>query len=281
MTAPPAPPLGCRAAAGFSLPELAVVLVIVTLLTSGLLVAVTAQQERVQNERTQARLEAAREAILGFAQAHGRLPCPATLASTGLESFCSNATGNCGAATTTTQAHGRCFAPYDGFVPAATLALAPVDSASRLLADAWDLPIRYAVPDYDRGGGNYSLTQTDGIRSQTLPALESAVQSMLHLCASGDGVSGAGTGTAACAAGQALTTRAVAVIHSSGRNGRTGGSGSDEQHNPNPNSPLAADRLFVSHETAPAGTPAGEFDDLIVIVSPYILYARLFAAGRL
>ncbi|MBP8785939.1 MAG: type II secretion system protein [Candidatus Dechloromonas phosphoritropha] len=62
---------------GFSLVELAIVLVIVALLTSGLLLGIAAQRNAAENVDAQRQLENIREALLGFAMANGRLPCPA------------------------------------------------------------------------------------------------------------------------------------------------------------------------------------------------------------
>lgn len=62
---------------GFSLVELAVVLIIVALLTGGLLLGVTAQRNAAEVVDARARLDAIREALLGYAMANGRLPCPA------------------------------------------------------------------------------------------------------------------------------------------------------------------------------------------------------------
>ena len=66
---------------GFTLVELAIVLVIVALLTSGLLMGITAQRTSAENVDAQRQLENIREALLGYAMAKGRLPCPADPAS--------------------------------------------------------------------------------------------------------------------------------------------------------------------------------------------------------
>lgn len=63
---------------GFSLIELAIVLVIVTLLTGGAITALRVQAQRSAFSDTQAALLEARDALLGYAINHGRLPCPAT-----------------------------------------------------------------------------------------------------------------------------------------------------------------------------------------------------------
>lgn len=81
MTGLPTDPVHmCRprsASKGFSLVELAVVLVIVGLLASGLMLSLGTQRESASTQEAQRHLENIREAVIGFALANGRLPCPA------------------------------------------------------------------------------------------------------------------------------------------------------------------------------------------------------------
>ncbi len=62
---------------GFSLVELAIVLVIFALLAGGLMMTLTTQQEIQRLSEVRRQLADIREALLGFAVAHGRLPRPA------------------------------------------------------------------------------------------------------------------------------------------------------------------------------------------------------------
>jgi hypothetical protein len=66
------------------------------------------------------------------------------------------------------------------------------------------------------------------------------------------------------------------VIFSVGKNGApggTGGTGNDESKN------LDNDRVFISHEPAPPGATGGEFDDILIWLSPSILYNRILSGG--
>jgi len=67
---------------GFTLVELAIVLVIVALLTGGLMMGITAQRNAAENSDAQRQLDNIREALLGYAMAKGNLPCPANPALT-------------------------------------------------------------------------------------------------------------------------------------------------------------------------------------------------------
>ena len=71
-----------RSSQGFTLVELSIVLVIVAFLTGGLLMGITAQRASAENGDAQRQLDNIREALLGYAMANGRLPCPANPAST-------------------------------------------------------------------------------------------------------------------------------------------------------------------------------------------------------
>lgn len=67
-------------AGGFSLLELSIVLIVVGLLAGGLLGGVSAQRANAARQQTERQLDVAREALLAFAIANGRLPCPAAAA---------------------------------------------------------------------------------------------------------------------------------------------------------------------------------------------------------
>src|SRR6185369_12763694 len=121
----------------FTLIEVMVVIVILTLLASGLALPIAAQIEARRAAETRRLLAEAREALLGFAAAHGRLPCPASDSSAGEESFAAGGDA----------ANGNCSHFHDGFLPGATLGLAPLDTQG-FVRDAWGTQrnrIRYAV----------------------------------------------------------------------------------------------------------------------------------------
>ena len=67
-----------KASAGFSLIELAVVLVIIGLLVGGGIAALTAATDQARRSEAGRQLDHIREALYGFAMSNGRLPCPDT-----------------------------------------------------------------------------------------------------------------------------------------------------------------------------------------------------------
>jgi prepilin-type N-terminal cleavage/methylation domain-containing protein len=105
---------------GFSLIEIALVLVVVGLALGGLMSALGSQLENKRISDTQQALEEAKEALIGYAIINKRLPAPATSAVNGV------ALATCATDVTCT-----------GFIPWATLG-----SPKR---DAWAKLIRYSV----------------------------------------------------------------------------------------------------------------------------------------
>lgn len=238
--------------AGFTLAETAIVLVIVLILMGGLVSGLGAQMDARAQAQTEQTLSDVREALLGFAVAKGRLPCPAAPAGGGQES--------------PVDGSGVCDHAYDGLVPGVTLGLSPVDGQGRVL-DGWNRPIHFAVAT----GNANAFTRSGQMKSVGM----SSLSPNLYVCGSGSGV-----GAANCGSAIALATQTVAVLYSLGRNGVSGGTSADERQNPNPNS-SDNDPVFVSHGPTVAGSSSVEFDDVVVWVSPYVLYGRLLAAGQL
>lgn len=211
---------------GFTLVEMAVVLIIVSLLTGGLMMTLSSQVEQRQRSEAKKQLEEAREALIGFAASHHaidgkpHLPCPDTDGD-GLE--------NRNALPLLT-----CMNDY-GHLPTTDLGLTP--------ADPWGNRLRYHVhPNFARGNVGFTLSTTPNLRVCEQAACTSLIASAVPL-----------------------------VLVSGGRNGN--GGGADELEND------GTDRDYVSHFPVTGG--ANEFDDLVLWLSPSVLYNRLIAAGRL
>lgn len=280
---------------GFTLTELAVVLVIVAFLIGGMLIPLAAQDDLRRTQETQKTLNDIRDALLGFAAANGRLPCPAFIGgggydSNGMESFCDdpNPATACGP-TILSQPQGRCSNPHDGLVPGVALGFSPTNGRGYIL-DAWGNPIRYAIsnvtdPATSSASTRFVFTGQNGMRLRQLANL--AGDSDLRVCAAAPAAAALALGRCASPETTNLRTNtALAVVYSIGANSGRGGTGIDERHNPNvvPStdpSYVAPDRVFVFHEPAPAGSPNGEFDDIVLWLSPNILFNRMIAAGRL
>jgi prepilin-type N-terminal cleavage/methylation domain-containing protein len=246
---------------GFSLVEMAIVIVIVGFVLGALLVPLQAQRQQLFQSQTENTLEIAKKALLGFAQAKGRLPCPAN--ANGLE----NPLG--GNATCASQL---------GYLPAATLGIQPTD-ANGFAVDAWNNRIMYAVSQnsavtvpVNPATPDFTINSlTDGMNIVGIVNLTPE----LRVCNSATGIT-----ATACSGGAEtnyLINNAVAIIYSTGPTGVQASGGADETANPKV--PAITDSVFVSHE--PSATAGNEFDHMVVWISPYILYNAMIEAGQL
>lgn len=265
-----------RAGEGFTLVEVAIVLVILALALSSLMYTLSAQLEQGSIEETRRRLEQARSLVLAFAIVHGRLPCPARSSSFGDE--VRNASGQCtdGAA----EDHYGGTLPggaTGGLLPARAIGFQPADSDG-FAVDAWGNRLRYAVEKFVTGcSGASTLPHFTSATNLKANGITCQPRDLL-LCKSAVGVNGTAGATNCGASANSLTNQnlVVAVIHSVGRNFPAAGAGGiDEAAN------LNGDPVFVSHTPAPAGAVNGEFDDQVTWIAAGELYARLIAAGVL
>lgn len=261
---------------GFSLVELTVVLFIVALLMGGMMTTISVQVEQQRIKDTQRILEEAKEALIGFAAVNGRLPCPASPSTTGVENPSNG---------------GSCVNPWNGFLPAVTLGLPHTDAQGYAL-DAWGNQIRYAIPSinsyaYTTSGSlstawsnascSCSSTCNSSCSSGSCSTCGCNKSPDLRVCTTATGLTGSG-GAAYCATGATLTCTAAAVIFSRGKNGGVAPTSNDETANDHIDG--TTDRIFVSHVPA-AASSGNEFDDIVTWISPNILFNRMIAAGTL
>ena len=259
-------------ASGFTLVELALVFAIVALLMASLMYTLSAQVEVRNFEDTRRRLDQARELVLGFAVVNGRLPCPATAASAGIESPAGG--GTC----TTTPG-------VTGWLPARTIGYQQTDNGGYAI-DVWGNRIRYAVsvatpvssvgpPAVCRPGGaaptSPHFTHKDNLRANGIDCQPND----LLICKSATGISGTLCGGAA---NQIMAQYlVVAIIFSTGKNGAQApcATCTDEQAN------LDGNATFVFHVPASSAAANGEFDDQFTWITVGELYGKLIAAGQL
>ena len=127
---------------GFTLVEIAIVLLIVSILLGYTVAMFPRQQELKQYRAADVEMDRVIEAIIGFAQVNGRLPCPAMPGSGGFSPPGAGGGANCGAA--------NIF--YAGFVPLNTLGITGRVNADNLMLDPWGNPYRYYVSFTDATG---------------------------------------------------------------------------------------------------------------------------------
>lgn len=259
---------------GFSLIELAVVLMIIGTLLGGVLVAVGTSLESGRRTNTQNQLRQIEDAIYGFAQTQGRLPCPASDGTGGLEQVPDGTTGACPL--------------WHGFVPATTLGLFGSVDANGLLLDPWQNPYRYSVAQYSFNG-RYVFTHP-----ATLRDFFSADPPVPVSFNDGDATDPSGEVTAnmlavSCSPPKCHPTVMVtisdtipALLLSMGPNWPTfSAATSDAWELANAEGlvgalPVPGDNVFVDSEYR-----EDVLDDQLLWLSPYVLFNRMVSAGRL
>lgn len=242
---------------GFTLVEMAIVLVILGFVLGALLLPLQAQRSQLFQSQTDNTLDIARKALLGYAQSKGRLPCPAIATSNGMEAPLGGT---------------KCVTQL-GYLPAATLGIQPTDS-NGFAIDAWNNRIMYAVAQNNAGGlPTPDFTTANDMSTVSIVNLTPE----LRVCNSASGI------TATTCSGGSETNYAInnaaAVIYSLGPTGSQAAGGNDE--NVNPKLPTDPKSVFVSHDVAAAGAVGGEFDHMVVWISPYVLYNAMIEAGQL
>ncbi len=232
---------------GFSLVELAIVLVIVALLTSGLLLGISAQRNAAETVDAQRQLENIREALLGYAMANGRLPCPANPALTTVGPTVDPTVGT--EDRPPIPSNSPCNRTF-GVIPWVTLSLPETDPWGRRFTYFANASFTAPLPAGALASFTLSTIGNADIKNTVTPPPASVT----------------------------IASNLPAVVVSHGSNGlgawqingtQLGGAVGDELENAN------LTLTFVSR------TPGNNFDDLVVWIVPSILNARMVAAGRL
>jgi len=178
---------------GFTLLEVAMVLLILSALMASVMQPLGARFYERQRYQTQQRLYEVRDALIGFAAANHRLPCPAQ-SNSALEGDCSASSG---------------------FVPSATLGVAGPADDNGLLLDSWNQPLRYSVTLADANAdGLADFLTSHQIRDVGMADLKPDLQ----ICQQASGCGGM------------RANQVTAVVFSTGRNGATTAS-TDELEN--------------------------------------------------
>ncbi len=229
---------------GFTLVEIAIVLVIVGFALGGLLVTLSAQVDQRDYAQTRQSMEEIRDALMGYALSHGYLPCPAISAANGTED---RTAGSCTAAKRV------------GFLPWAELGVKKTDS--------WNHLYRYSVtPAYSNSPLSIVLSPPTP-RDITIQTRNSA-GALVNL---------------------SNANYIPVVIISYGKNGygSTSNDGTlladvsvnnDDEKTNN----AIAGTTFVSREFGNNKTTTfGEYDDIVVWISPNVYFSKMVSVGNL
>jgi prepilin-type N-terminal cleavage/methylation domain-containing protein len=241
---------------GFTLAEMAIVLLIIGILLASGLGALSGQLATQRHSESKRLLEQANQALLGFALANNHLPCPADPALANTDANAGQqerqAAGNANAY--------RCVRSY-GDLPWRELGLPELD--------AWGRRLKYAVVTSPTGGtasyaGDFAGSNPTAGTACGLPTnkpcitLQSSANLTIRSATRRDG---------AAVTSRILVNNAAAVIFSEGEQGALGST--DENENRNGDINYRSD------------TPDAELDDLISWLPHTTLKYQLVSAKRL
>ena len=233
---------------GFTLIEMTMVMMIIGLLLTGLIPTLSAQMESRRINETRKQLDEIKESLIGFAIINGRFPCPTNgTALSGDELI----TGSGLAATCTLSSSNAAR----GVLPWATLGVNETD--------AWGRRFTYRITanfaDGADGTGEAACAVTAGVSFQ--------------LC------SNANLNVKTTTGGSSVAVNVPAIVVSHGANGlgaypvgggaTIGTATGDERENADD------DNTFISKDFSPS------YDDLVVWISPNVLFNRMVTADKL
>ena len=248
---------------GFTLAELAVVLLVLTLLIGGMLVPIAAQVDRRRVAETEKTLEEVKEALIGYALSHQAtgnlkpyLPCP----------------DNDFDGQEEPRAAGVCPS-QEGWVPWATLGVG--------VGDAWGNRIRYRVwPGASSSVTGFTLTTFTGLPADRIRICSSGICTGTNEIAAfvpavlvSHGKNGHGARTAA----NILLPVPAGAAYDDERANTDGRNGTDTADTP----VVAVPPVFVSRSATGLESAAGEYDDISVWLSANVLISRMAAVGLL
>ena len=301
---------------GFTLIEIAIVILIVSILLGYTVAMLPIQRELKQYRQVARDMDEIVQHLIGFAQINGRLPCPDTSGGVGngpgtvtgvldgfedtADNFRNYPDGGAGTSWGDDDDVGDdnvfdgvvdgCLA-FSGFLPAGTLGITGnIDAVTGRLLDPWGQPYRYAVSDInaeanldgddgdnDLGIGR-DLVTPNGIRDEGIAAFAPTATTPpdLFICSDSNAVGN----DLSCAdvSGIDVVTNVAAVVISTGKDFRPGGSNIqfeniDDFHNG------TNDKVYIY--SARSDAAGSEYDDIVKWLSTNVLLSKMIEAGRL
>ena len=284
---------------GFTLLEVTIVIVIVSILLGFTVALIPKQQELRRYQEADREMDKIIDTLIGFAQVNGRLPCPASIASAGAENFTLDPT-NC--------------ANHGGFVPVTTLGIEGRLNSATLLLDPWGNPYRYYISSSDAnddGDGDFTYVgqmQEIGLgdvwdisSDPDNPAVGTdnyidldgqfiicdAASTTVDICAGGANlVYGSPFGAKGPYAG------AIVVLLSTGKNGNQTPDPTDNADELENMGATVVGQYFLKNNSTVLGTRettfvkrttgfADNFDDIVKWISPSTLFSKMIEADQL
>ena len=242
-----------RFSQGFTLVEMAMVLVIMGLLLGGGLTLLSTQIEQQKVKGTERQLEEAKEALIGFALANGRLPRPSSVLLNGVEM-----PGVCAS-----------DAACTGLIPWTTLGVSKLDG--------WNKIVRYSVtPAFANTTFAFATISSKKIQTRNSTGVLTFLTGTAAACTTLNGCvpavvfSHGKINFGTTDAGTAIANQSAGATNLDEISNNTGTVGAS-----------TAGTTFIQRTLSEGTTLGGEFDDIVTWLSPNILFSRMVQAGRL
>lgn len=246
-----------RMQTGFTLVEIAIVLMVVTILLGYTVAMFPAQQNLKKYRQVDREMDEIVEHLIAFAQVNGRLPCPDT----------SNGTGTIDGLEDQNATFNGCEA-YFGFLPGRTLGVQGVYDTIGSLLDPWGSEYGYAVSDIDNGTDGILVT-VNGIRAEGM----TNVNPDLFVCS--DSATVGNDDDCAAAASADVAANIPAVVISMGRDAVLPSSSNIQIENTDDFHDGTNDKVYIS------SSHRDDYDDEVRWISTNLLFSRMIAAEQL
>ncbi len=256
---------------GFTLIEIAIVLLIVSLILGYTVAMLPKQQELKRYNQAKAKMLEIKEHLIAFAQINGRLPCPDanTNGSENALDVSMNATGLAGV-----DGLSDSCVLYTGRVPSITLGMSGDLDANGNVTDPWGETYWYHISNVATLAGVVDLVSQNAIKNAGLVAV-AANPPDLFVCDGSDAATN-DNNDADCddvvAVGGEVSNNVSVVLVSTGKDTQPVASHMQTEN-------LDLDNVYV-HSTF-SDRLGFEYDDLVKWISPNILYSKMIEAGQL
>lgn len=242
---------------GFTLIEIAIVLLLVVILLGYTVAMFPVQQELKQYRTAEREMDLIVGELIAYAQVNGRLPCPDT---TGDGEENRVGTNDC--------------TGFFGFLPARTMGINGKYDTNGLLVDPWSSGYGYAVSEFNAniaGGGNadIDLVTANGIRDEGL----ANVVPDLFVC-DDSGVLGNHLDCAAAGSNQ-VAGNVAAVVVSLGKDLDIPATSNIQAENLDDFNDGTNDKVYIS------ASRRDDYDDVTRWISTNLLFSRMIEAGQL
>jgi prepilin-type N-terminal cleavage/methylation domain-containing protein len=249
--------------AGFTLIEIAIALLVVSILLGYSLALLPVQQDLKKSRRADRETDLIIEQLVAYAQVNGRLPCPDTDlgAPDGIENTDPDPTVGCDG--------------FFGFLPGRTLGMNGNYSNEGQLLDPWGTAYGYAVSDHPGFiNVDIDLVTPNGIRDEGI----ANVTPDLFIC--DDGAAPLANDIDCTAAGSNdVMPNVAAVVISLGKDVGTTASTIQVENTDNFGPGPLVDKVYVF--STRSDVVGAEFDDVVKWLSTNQLFSKMIEAGQL